>query len=185
MRTKLLVGFWMVFVVGIIFLSPSDCMAQTFDHDFVGVSKCSLCHKKADIGQQVIIWQGTAHAKAFETLGTPKAKELGAKLGVDNPQTSGKCLKCHSTAYGFTENKVTEKVPVQEGVSCESCHGPGKDYMRKSVMQDKQEAIANGLIMPDEKTCVKCHNSESPAMTKPFDFKQEWDKIKHPIPKSN
>ena len=141
-----------------------------------------MCHKKPDIGEQVRIWQGSAHAKAFESLATAQAKEIGTKLGIADPQTSGKCLKCHSTAYDFMENKVSEKVPVEEGVSCESCHGAGKDYMKKSLMQDKAQAIANGLIMPDEKTCTKCHNAESPVM-KSFDFKKQWDMIKHPVPK--
>ena len=151
------------------------------EHEYVGVTKCALCHKKDDVGAQVKIWQETKHAKAFETLGTPEAKALAAKMGIDDPQKSGKCLKCHSTAYGFTEAKVTEAIPVEEGISCESCHGPGKDYMKKSIMQDKQQAIANGLVIPDEKTCVKCHNSESPSF-KPFDFKERWEKIKHPVP---
>ena len=71
---------------------------------------------------------------------------------------------------------------MEEGVSCESCHGPGKDYMKKSVMQNKDEAVALGLIIPNEQTCVRCHNQESPTF-KAFDFAQRWDEIKHPVPK--
>jgi hypothetical protein len=91
-------------------------------------------------------------------------------------------LKCHATAYNFSEAKVTESVPVEEGVSCESCHGPGKDYMKKSVMEDKDAAIEAGLVIPDEQTCKKCHNEESPNY-KPFDFAARWEEIKHPVPK--
>ena len=151
-------------------------------HEFVGVSKCSLCHKKEDIGEQYRIWQESKHSKAFEVLGTPEAKEIAAKQGIDNPQTSGKCLKCHSTAYWFSENKVTQNILPEEGISCETCHGAGKDYMKKSVMQDKDAAIAAGLIIPDEKVCMQCHNEQSPNY-KPFDYKVMEEKIKHPIPK--
>jgi hypothetical protein len=52
---------------------------------------------------------------------------------------------------------------MQYGVHCESCHGAGKDYQSKKVMENKDLAIANGLVMPDDKVCVKCHNEESPS----------------------
>ncbi|MBF0503561.1 MAG: cytochrome c family protein [Candidatus Omnitrophica bacterium] len=182
MNKKWFLGLWMILGAGVIFMCASNSMAQTPDHEFVGVSKCSMCHKSEKMGQQAVIWQGSSHAKAFDTLGTAQAKDVGKKFGVDNPQASGKCLKCHSTAYGFSENKVTDKVTVEEGVSCESCHGAGKDYMKMSIMKDKQQSIDGGLKVPDEKTCAKCHNSESPT-AKTFDFKTMWEKIKHPMPK--
>ena len=75
------------------------------------------------------------HSKTYEVLATDKAKATAAKLGIDDPQTSGKCLKCHSTAYHWTEEVQTEKIPVEEGVSCEFCHGPGKNYKSKKVMK--------------------------------------------------
>ena len=156
--------------------------AAQAEHEFVGVNKCALCHKKVEQGEQFKIWQESKHAMAYETLWTPEAREQAAKLGINDPQTSGKCLKCHSTAYWFSEIKVTEEIPVEEGISCESCHGPGKDYMKKTIMEKREEAIANGLIMPDENTCRKCHNPEAPTY-KSFDFKERWEKIKHPLPK--
>ena len=76
---------------------------------------------------------------------------------------------------------MTQAIQPQEGISCETCHGPGKDYMKKSTMEDKDAAKAAGLILPDENTCKKCHNPESPNY-KEFDFKTNWEKIKHPIP---
>ncbi len=159
----------------------TEVLAAPSEHEFVGAKKCAMCHKKPEQGEQMRIWEESKHAKAFETLGTAAAKEAGAKRGVDDPQTSGKCLKCHSTAYGFSEQKITEVITPEEGVSCESCHAAGKDYMKKSVMEDKAQAIANGLIIPDEQICLKCHNPESPSY-KSFDFKEYWEKIKHPKP---
>jgi hypothetical protein len=162
--------------------------------NYVGVKTCGICHKKEESGNQLAAWQASPHAKAFELLGTPEAKAAGAKLGVDNPQTSGKCLKCHSTAYNFTETVATEKIKPEDGVTCESCHGPGKTYMAKSVMEDQQKAIAAGLIHPASQSCTLCHNDQNP-MWKPdryttkdgkkvgFDFDQAFEKIKHPDPK--
>lgn len=170
--------FLLLTVFSILGVRPA--LAQ-FEHEFVGAAKCAICHKKPEQGEQFRIWQESKHAKAFETLGTPEAKEQAAKLGIENPQTSGKCLKCHSTAYGFTEAMVTDAIPAEESVSCESCHGPGKDYMKKSVMEDPDAAIEAGLVIPDEKTCQKCHNAEAPTF-KGFNFAEYWEKIKHPVP---
>ncbi len=167
-------------IVPTILLAKID--AAPLEHEFVGVKKCAMCHKKPDQGEQSVIWEKSKHARAYETLGTPAAKEVATKLGIADPQTSGKCLKCHSTAYYFTEAKVTEVIAVEEAISCESCHAPGKDYMKKNVMEDKAKAISLGLIIPDEQICRKCHNPESPAF-KSFDYQENFEKIKHPVPK--
>jgi len=168
-------------LIGIFLLCfGSKALAQT-PHDFVGVKKCSLCHKKDDGGNQYGKWMESKHSKAFETLGTDAAKKTAKERGIDDPQTSGQCLKCHSTAYHFTESIVTDAIPVEEGISCESCHGAGKDYMKKSIMENRDDAIANGLVIPDEKACVQCHNPESPQYQE-FHFSEFWEKIKHPLP---
>lgn len=162
----------------------------------VGTKSCMMCHKKADSGDQFGKWQSSSHSKAFELLGTPEAKAAGAKVGVAEPQKSGKCLKCHSTAYNFTEEVKADvtKVLVEDGVSCESCHGPGKNYKAKAVMEDTKKAIEAGMIHPATASCTLCHNDQSPTWnaekytTKDgkkvgFDPEQAYEKIKHPDPK--
>lgn len=160
----------------------------------ISLKKCAMCHKKDDKGNQLAKWEAAAHSKAFETLGTEEAKAVGAKLGIDDPQSSGKCLKCHSTAYYFTEERQTEEVTLENGVSCQSCHGPGADYKKKSIMESHEESIANGMVYPaKEKSCTLCHNDTSPTW-KPdryttasgaktgFDVDQAYEKIKHERP---
>ena len=160
----------------------------------ISVKKCAMCHKKEDKGNQYGKWQSMGHAKAFEILGTEEAKAVGAKLGIDDPQSSGQCLKCHSTAYYFTETLQTEEVTLENGVSCQSCHGPGADYKKKSIMESLEESIANGMVYPaKEKSCTLCHNDTGPTWdpnryTLPdgtksgFDVNQAYEKIKHERP---
>ncbi len=150
--------------------------------DLVGTRACGLCHKKDDEGNQLAKWQAGPHAKAFATLGSDKAKEIAKAKGIADPQKDPSCLKCHSTAYFFTTEIKTDKIKVEEGVSCESCHGAGKRYMAKSVMEDRAKSIANGMIYPATLSCTACHNEESPTY-KPFDEKEFSDKIAHPNPK--
>ncbi len=160
----------------------------------IGTKRCAMCHKKADKGDQYGVWMSKNHAKAYEILAGEEAKAVGAKLGIDDPRTSGQCLKCHSTAYFFTETLQSEAVAVEDGVSCESCHGPGADYKKKSTMESRELSIAGGMIYPaKEKSCVLCHNDSGPTWdpnryTLPdgtktgFDVAQAYEKIKHERP---
>jgi hypothetical protein len=174
-------GRYGILACALAFFAVPGASAET-THEFVGVKKCSICHKTPAQGEQFPKWQASGHSKAFEILGTPAAKEMAQKLNMGDPQKSGKCLKCHSTAYDHTEAQVTQAIPVEEGVSCESCHGAGKDYGKLSVMKDVEAAKAAGLQIPDEKTCHKCHNPENP-FDKPFNYQERFEKIKHSIPK--
>lgn len=174
----------------------SGVLAVAADRDaslYAGNKSCAMCHKSAEKGNQLGQWQASAHAKAFELLGTPEAKAVGTKAGVADPQKSGKCLKCHSTAYNFTETVATEKITPEEGVTCESCHGPGKNYKAKSVMEDHAKCLEGGMIYPATKSCELCHNDKSPTWkadrytTKDgkkvgFDVEQAYEKVKHPDP---
>ena len=172
-----------IYIIGLSLAITVACAAAERDPaNYVGVKTCGICHKKDDVGNQLGIWEKGPHAKAFATLGTPEAKEVGKKAGVDDPQKSGKCLKCHSTAYNFTESVATEKIKPEDGVTCESCHGPGKKYMPKSTMEDRAKAIAAGMIYPATESCKLCHNPESPNF-KGFDEKAMVEKIAHPDPK--
>lgn len=163
-------------------LSSGAVAAERDASNYVGVKTCGICHKKEDSGNQLGIWEKSPHAKAFETLGTAEAKEVGKKVGVDDPQKSGKCLKCHSTAYNFTEVVATEKIKPEDGVTCESCHGPGKKYMAKSTMEDRAKSIAAGMIYPATESCKLCHNPESPNF-KGFNEEEMVKKIAHPDPR--
>ncbi len=160
---------------------------------YVGLKSCGMCHKKDDTGNQLAKWQSGPHAKAFATLGTPEAKAAGAKVGVTDPQTSGKCLKCHSTAYNWTETVATDKLTPEDGVTCESCHGPGKNYKSKAIMESRDESVKNGMVYPATKSCLLCHNDKSPSWNPArytakdgkkvgFDLEQAVKKIEHPNP---
>ena len=160
---------------------------------YVGMKSCRMCHKKASTGNQFGKWKEGPHSKTYEILATEEAKAIGAKAGVADPQKSGKCLKCHSTAYNWTETVQTEKVAVEAGVTCQSCHGPGKNYKSKKVMVDRQLCIEKGMVYPATKSCTLCHNKESATWrddrytlkdgTKVgFDAEQAYEKIKHPNP---
>ncbi len=148
---------------------------------YVGAKGCKMCHASSSKGAQYKVWEGTRHAQAYASLGSDKASEVAAAKGIDNPQESPECLKCHVTGYGADASLFGASYSKEEGVGCESCHGPGKDYKKTKIMKDVEEAKANGLILPGEEVCRKCHNEESPFY-KPFDFDERFEQIAHPRP---
>jgi len=152
-------------------------------HKFVGSDKCKICHNTAKQGKQYTIWQSSAHARAFATLASEEALKIGQQMGIENPQQSDKCLSCHVTAFGVADSLKEATLTMAEGVGCEACHGPGSDYKQMSIMKDREKSMAAGLLMPDEKTCLGCHNDKSPTY-KPFNFEERAKQIAHPVPKA-
>jgi hypothetical protein len=182
MRTsKVLLGLLAVVVLGM------GTAAQAEDYEYTGLKKCSMCHKKDATGNQLAKWEAGPHAKAYETLATDEAKAAAKELGIENPQADPKCLKCHATAFSVMADLENQKITMEEGVSCEGCHGAGSGYYKKATMEGiaagEIEAASVGLVVPDEATCKGCHNEESPTF-KGFEFKEAVAKIAHPIPEA-
>lgn len=158
------------------------------DHMFVGANTCKMCHTGAAKGDQYGIWAASPHAKAFETLKTPEAEKAAKEKGLKVPASEApECLKCHVTGFGADAAMFDAKFDKTQGVQCEACHGPGSDYKKIDVMKDHAKAVEAGLNPMQvadgtaEKTCVKCHNQESPFF-KGFKFDEYFEKIKHPRP---
>jgi hypothetical protein len=124
--------------------------------EYVGQKKCKICHKDVHAS-----WLKTKHAEALGSLS-------------EEDQKKDSCLVCHVTGHGVAEE-------LHEGVQCEACHGPGSLYKSPKIMSKKKYkadpeaqralAIEAGLLMPDEETCVGCHNKKSPTF-KGFDYEK-------------
>jgi hypothetical protein len=149
---------------------------------YVGPSKCKMCHNSEALGQQYKIWTESAHANSMKTLSSPKALEYAKKNNIADPAKEAKCLNCHSTFGPANASLIDEEVDVtvNNGVSCESCHGPGSNYKTRPIMQDLAKAKENGLIIPDQKVCEKCHNNPENPFMKPFNFEAAKKIIAHP-----
>jgi hypothetical protein len=150
---------------------------------FIGAKGCKMCHNTPAQGKQYDIWMASKHSKAYATLASPKAKEVATAKGIADPQKDAKCLKCHLTGYDAAKEMLTTTYSMEDGISCESCHGSGEKYKAMNIMKDKKLALENGLIIPDEKTCKGCHNPESPTY-KEFKFEEAKKLIAHPKPKA-
>ena len=83
------------------------------------------------------------------------AKAIGLASADDVYAVSSSCVKCHATVY---------KGEARAGVSCESCHGGGSNYLDIHKEKDAySKAVAAGMLDILEKPqkwapeCIKCH----------------------------
>jgi hypothetical protein len=134
----------------------------------VGPNACAECHK-----QEVEAWKGSHHFKTFREMPRRKeANEIAEKMGVRRIRSESLCLSCHYTV----QQKENRKQAIA-GVSCESCHGAGEDWIKvHSQFSGKTEktetkaeaearwklAEAKGMIRPSSlyrlaKNCYSCH----------------------------
>ncbi len=151
--------------LGIALVASSGTFAQDFK--YIGAAKCKMCHNKPATGSQFDIWAKGPHANALNSLKGDDA-------------TNPKCLKCHSTAASV-DKSLLAGIKVEEGVSCESCHGPGSVYRSAAIMKNREMALSKGMTLPTEQVCRKCHNEESPTF-KGFNYAEYMKKIAHPDP---
>jgi hypothetical protein len=111
---------------------------------YVGTKKCKTCHL-----YQHKSWAKTKMAKAYETLKPGRGAEAKERSGLDVHKDYTKdesCLKCHTTGYGKPggyaipdpkNKKAVRRAKTLEGIGCESCHGPGAEYVKVFEEIDK------------------------------------------------
>lgn len=138
------------------FLTSTALVAQ---NTYIGSAKCKMCHNAPAKGDQFKKWSESKHAKSSTAAGVAGKAE---------------CEKCHAPVADFKT----------EGVTCEACHGAGSQYKSPTIMKDLTQAKAKGLIIPDEKACLKCHGKGlGNPNEKDFNFATYSAKIAHKSPK--
>jgi hypothetical protein len=134
----------------------------------VGPNACAECHK-----QETEAWKGTHHFKTFREMPRRReANEIAEKMGVQRIRSESLCLNCHYTV----QEKDNKSQPIA-GISCESCHSAGEDWIKvhsqysgkTEKTETKAEAEARlkladskGMIRPSSlyrlaKNCYGCH----------------------------
>ena len=154
-------------LVGLLAISSYGAVASD-PAKIVGPNACAECHK-----QETEAWKGMHHFKTFRDLPrNPEAKKIADRMGVRRIRSESLCLNCHYTV----QRKDDKEVPVA-GISCESCHGAGKDWIKihssfsgkTAQTETKAEkerrwklAESNGMIRISAiyrlaKNCYGCH----------------------------
>lgn len=127
----------------------------------LGAAACIQCH-----AAEHAAWTRDPHSKAMTTLqGKGSSSELG-------------CVPCHATA------KASGPAPTElsgfrlfEGVSCESCHGPGEAHVASGGAPDTIEGLGDDCpVCVIEAVCTSCH---TPEMDPTWDLEVDLPKAAH------
>jgi hypothetical protein len=144
---------------------------------YVGSGACLTCHSDGPGNGPAGHWIASRHSRAFHTLSSDQAKGLARSRDeyrdITDPSTEPRCLMCHVTAAQNPLATFVEGYDRQQGVGCESCHGPGEEYTRPETMGNREAFLAHGGRIPTEQTCRECHRDEA------FRFLDRLERIRH------
>ena len=159
-------------------LAASAASAQPLPYQakgkHLGVVNCasSLCHgavspwKDSPILQnEYITWSRVdKHAtRAYHVLLEERSQRIVKNLGFKQPAQRVKlCLDCH--AHNPPPAARGERFKLEDGVSCEACHGPAEGWIASHVAPEARHAdnVARGLYPTSDpvaqaRLCLSCH----------------------------
>ena len=165
-----------VFLCGAIFFAATltanaaGLPAETGKYTGPGSCSSTSCHgsvkPRADnriFQNEYSIWVvKDKHAKAYEALTGQVGERIGRILGVGKSEQAAKCLACH--ALDVPANSRAKTFELNEGVTCESCHGPASAWLGPHITRGwtHEQSVAAGmydtrnLVRRTEK-CLSCH----------------------------
>ncbi len=165
-------------------------VTSTFQMTGVGSCAAAGCHggdgskKKLDgtfdySNSAYSVWiQRDPHARAYDVLRTERSKNMVRQLGKGwhAAHEESRCLVCHSslepataTADHTVPKWLAQTEVLQDGVSCEACHGSAEKWLvphTEHTWRDRKSPEARAALgfvdlrvdlVKRAETCVKCH----------------------------
>jgi len=153
-------------------ISAADA-AQPAAGTHIGVASCagSNCHgsdapqppAEGVLHNEYLTWQrDDLHAVAYRNLLTPRALDIGRRLGIPDPSKSDTCLDCHADDVPVSERGA--RFALSDGVGCEACHGGASGWIVDHAQAHRSHAanIKQGMYPTDDpqaraELCLGCH----------------------------
>lgn len=117
----------------------------------VGSETCKTCHESEHAW-----WGADSHANAMASLqgkeheGAPAAGQVA-------------CVRCHASpkSHGGPTPTAMDAFLPDEGVGCESCHGPGGEHVASKGAPGTIEGLGDDCpVCVLESLCTSCHTTE-------------------------
>lgn len=142
---------------------------------YMGVASCSgsTCHGRAEGNGAVVrqdeiaSWQEPssqtgAHSRALAVLGGARGRAIASALGLGAATSAPACLGCHATYVADGSRGM--KFLTNDGVGCESCHGPAGGWLATHYTRGATHAsnVAQGMTALERpqvraQVCLDCH----------------------------
>ena len=178
------IGVWPL-LAAIIFqcVALFPAAAATRGHDAAihqGVATCggTTCHGRQEATgprvrqNELLTWQNPAsitgvHSRAWSVLKEPRARAIGARLGIADVAQSGECIACH----GDPAPRRGPQFRQADGVGCEACHGGSVTWLAShaAVANSHGDNVARGMWAINKpavraNVCLDCHfGSDKPG----------------------
>ncbi len=144
---------------------PRDLLAFAAGKN-VGAEACKSCHEN-----EYAWWKASKHHTSMSVLAE-----------ADEPKdTDPTCVRCHASATESGPPPTTMAgFRVEDGVGCESCHGPGEAHVAAEGGTDNIEGLGEDCpVCVIEAVCTGCHTKEwDPGWELDFDL----PRVKHTAP---
>lgn len=115
----------------------------------VGSAACKSCHEA-----EYAWWEADPHRAAMASLDGQLHQEAEAASSVE-------CVRCHASPRSHGGPAPTELASFRpdEGVGCESCHGPGGAHVQAEGGTDNIEGLGDDCpVCVLEALCTGCHS---------------------------
>ena len=130
--------------------------------------RCGECH-----AAEFEVWETTEHATGFDTLHRrDRAKDIYRNLDLrlikrGTDETTPACLSCH-----YTPVLRRDQLRAGAGVTCESCHGPARDWISVHNSYGVAEADFQkaALLETPEHRMQRVADSRAAGMRRPSDL---------------
>lgn len=140
---------------------------------YLGVATCASasCHGGTRPRQSFRVLQNEyytwlnrdPHARAYNRLLEDRSARIAKNLSLDRPAAeSPLCLSCHALSPPRAER--AGRLDVEDGISCESCHGPASGWRARHTEEGWSHAQSVDAGMTDlrrpevrARACLSCH----------------------------
>jgi len=141
---------------------------------YVGPAACASqnCHgsvtprsdSATSLQNEYITWyKEDRHAKSYAVLLEDRSQRMAARLGLrEAPHKAKRCLDCH--AVNVPAKARGPKFRLEDGVSCEGCHGPAGAWLARHTEHDWEASRSVRLGMRETsrpvvaaEVCLGCH----------------------------
>ena len=161
---------------------------------FTGAGSCNQAkchgHKTKPRANEYTTWiKAEVHSAGYSVLFEEDSQKIAEDFGLKGkPEKSKECTVCHTVSIEDKPDLKGEKYDVNEGVTCELCHGPAEQYLEphakpyepKGVSGDEltakraerhNQSVKQGMWDAKDpkvrlETCVFCHYQINGKMVK-------------------